>query len=400
MPMPGRRPDRCAPAAGLVVVLLACSAAILAAAAPGKPAAERPVGTAPGRAVRPLAVPALAERRVGAPGRRFDVQAHRGGRGLVTESTLDGFANALELGVTTLELDVRLTQDGRPIVTHERRISAIKCRDTAAAVAGDPEFPYVGDLIRRLSLEQVATLNCGWQRLPGFPHQRVVAGARIPQLGEVFALVDCYGAHDVRFNIDPKFAADAPHETAPRRELVGVVAYEVRKAHLVNRATIVALDWGVLMKMRRREPRLPIVAASSPHFLQAGEPGRSPWLGGLDVDDFRGGLVAAAASFGADAIAPVHGSPANSGSGLPRYPPFTTRKMIRRAHRSGLEVIPWTVNHRATMRDLIDAGVDGIITDYPDRLRAVIALSGLRSPNQMPVNRRCLLRTSPSARAG
>jgi glycerophosphoryl diester phosphodiesterase len=285
-------------------------------------------------------------------------------------------------------------------VTHERRISAIKCRDTAAAVAGDPEFPYVGDLIKELSLEQVATLDCGWQQLPGFPHQHVVAGARMPRLDEVFALVDCYGAHDVRFSIDPKFAADAPHETAPRSQLVRVVAHEVRKAHVVQRATIVGLDWGVLMKMRKLEPRLPIVAAASPRFLQAGEPGRSPWLGGLDVDDFRGGLVGAAASFGADAIAPVHGSPANPGAGLPRYQPFTTRKMIRRAHRSGLEVIPWTVNRRATMRQLIDAGVDGIITDYPNRLRSVIARSGLRSPSQMPVSGRCLRRTSPSAWAG
>src|SRR5215207_4173913 len=177
MPMPGRRPDRCAPAAGLVVVLLACSAAILAAAAPGKPAAERPVGTAPGRAVRPLAVPALAERRVGAPGRRFDVQAHRGGRGLVTESTLDGFANALELGVTTLELDVRLTEDGIAVVTHDRRVATAKCRDTAPAFAGDPEFPYVGDYIRNLTLAQVRTLACD-KPLPQFPQQRVVPDAR------------------------------------------------------------------------------------------------------------------------------------------------------------------------------------------------------------------------------
>ena len=118
----------------------------------------------------------------------FDLQAHRGGLGLVTESTLEAFANALELGVTSLELDVRLTEDGHPVVTHDRRVSAIKCRDTAPASAGDPEFPYVGDLVRRLSVAQVSTLDCGWQQLPGFPLQRVVAGARMPLLSEVFDL--------------------------------------------------------------------------------------------------------------------------------------------------------------------------------------------------------------------
>ena len=308
----------------------------------------------------------------------------------MTESTLDGFANALELGVTTLELDVRLTEDQQPVVTHDRRVSAVKCRDTAAAVAGDREYPYVGDLVRDLSLPQVKTLDCGRRQLPGFPRQRVVAGADMPVLSEVFALAACHGARGVGFTIEPKFAADAPRETASRGRLVRVVAHEVRKAGLLDRVSIVSLDWGVLMRMRRHEPRLPIVAASAPRFLEAGKPGRSPWLGGLDIDDFRGGVVAAAASLGADAISPVHGTPAHAGSGLRGYMPFTTHELVRRARRAGLKVIPWTVNRRSTMRRLIDAGVDGIITDFPDRLRAVLVQQGLRAPGPISGGRRCV----------
>ena len=309
---------------------------------------------------------------------RFDVAAHRGGLGLVTESTLEAFANALELGVTTLELDVRLTEDGKPVVTHDRRVSAIKCRDTAGPVARDPEFPYVGDLIRSLSPAQIATLDCGWQQLPGYPRQRVVPGARMPLLGEVFALVECYGADDVRFSIDPKFGAEAPGETAPRGQLVRVVARAVRDARLLDRVTVASVDWGVLMRMRELEPRLPIVAATSPRFLAAGEPGASPWLGGIDVDDFGGSLVKAAASFGADGISPAQG--------------FTTRRMIRRAHRAGMKVAPWTVNDPRRMRELIDAGADGIVSDYPDRLRAVALERGLRPPS--PVRPRSCPRTA------
>ena len=297
---------------------------------------------------------------------QFELQAHRGGMGLVTESTLEAFANALELGVTTIELDVRLTEDGRPVVTHDRRVSASKCRDTAAAVAGDPEFPYAGDLVRSLSLAQVSTLDCGWRQLPGFPQQRVVPGARMPLLGEVFALLDCYGAERVRVGIDPKFAADAPRETAPRGQLVRVVAREVRAARMLDRVTIQSIDWGVLMRMRKHEPRLPIVAVSGGRFLQAGEPGASPWLGGIDIDDHDGGLVAAAASFRADGISPIRGS--------------TTRRLVRRAHRAGMTVLPWTVDEPATMHSMIDAGVDGVITDYPDRLRTIMAQRGLSLP--------------------
>ncbi len=337
-------------------VLLACCATAIQAVGP--------LGLTAGRA------------EAAAPG-QFDLQAHRGGLGLVTESTLEAFANALELGVTSLELDVRLTEDGHPVVTHDRRVSAIKCRDTAPAFAGDPEFPYVGELVLHLSVAQVSTLDCGWQQLPGFPFQRVVAGARMPLLSEVFDLIACYDAKRVRVGIDPKFAADAPRETAPRRQLVRVVAREVRGARMLERVTIQSSDWRILMRMRRLEPGLPIVAAASGSFLQAGKPGASPWLGGIDIDDFHGSLVAAAASFGADGIAP--------------YAPYVTRRLVRQAHDAGMTVLAWTVDDPATMSSLIDARVDGIITDYPDRLRALLTRRGLRPPAPAPRgNRGCV----------
>ena len=74
---------------------------------------------------------------------RFDLQAHRGGLALVVENTLPAFANALELGVSTLELDVQITEDGHAVVTHDRDLSPAKCVDTEPAFPGDPEFPYV-----------------------------------------------------------------------------------------------------------------------------------------------------------------------------------------------------------------------------------------------------------------
>jgi glycerophosphoryl diester phosphodiesterase len=379
-------------AIAMAVVLLGCCGVAIATAGNSPPTSEQVDATRRDDAATSSRRPALSK-QLGGPSGGFELQAHRGGRGLVTESTLEAFSRSLAIGVTTLELDVRLTEDGQALVTHDRRVSAIKCRDTAAAAPGDPEFPYVGDLIRSLSVAQIETLDCGRRQLPGFPRQRVVANARMPLLSEVFALVDCRGADEVRFSIDAKFPADAPRESASRRRLVRVVAREVRNARLRDRVAIGSVDWGVLMRMRKLEPRLPIVAASHPRFMQAGEPGASPWLGGIDIDDFHGGLVAAAASFGADAIAPVHGTPAGAGIGDKGYTARTTRGLVRRAHRAGLSVVPWTVNDRATMRHLIDAGVDGIITDYPDRLRTVMAQRGLARPTPTPAapgNRRCL----------
>lgn len=326
--------------------------------------------------------------RFGARG--FDLQAHRGGIGLTTESTLESFAKALELGVSTLELDVQITEDKHAIVTHDRQVSAAKCIDTGPAFDGDPEFPYVGKYITNLTLEQVWTLDCGSKRLDAYPDQELVPGVRMPLLSEVFKLVKRYHATRVWFNIETKVEAGAPEETAPREDFVEIVAREVRDAGMLNRTMIQSFDWGALMLMRQVEPGLPLIALTNGDFLQVGQPGASPWLGGIDIDDFGGSLVAAVASFGAEAISPVHGVPQNGKVTDPGYVPYTTAELVAEAHKAGLAVIPWTINDVPTMSSLMDAGVDGIITDYPDRLRALMDDRGLPLPKQyrLPGSRR------------
>ena len=319
--------------------------------------------------------------------RELDLQAHRGGLGLVVENTLPAFANALELGVTTLELDVQITEDGHAVVTHDRDPSPAKCVDTAPAFPGDPEFPYVPNrtFIRNLTLAQVRTIDCGSLRLAQYPGQELHPGERMPLLSEVFDLVEKYRAHGVTLNIETKVEAGAPDQTAPREQFVQVVAREVRQARLTDQVTIQSFDWGALMRMREVEPRLPIVALTNgQQFLQMGQAGASPWLGGIDIDDFTGSLqqrfVAAADSFGADAVSPVHGDPQGGTVNDPNYVPFTTTELVRAAHRRGMEVVPWTVNDPATVQSLIDVGVDGIITDRPDIVRTIMDDNGFRLP--------------------
>ena len=331
---------------------------------------------------------ALAPAAAGAPQRAtppvggyepLDVQAHRGGLGLVVESTRAAFANALEIGVSTLELDVQITQDGYAVVTHDRQVAANKCRDTSPAYPGDPEFPYVGDYIVHLTLAQVRTLDCGSQTLPQHPKQRPVPGARMPLLSEVFDLVKRAGAREVWLNIELKVEAAAPEETAPREQFVRVATREIRQAGMTNRVTIQSFDWGTLMLVDKVAPQLPLVALTNKSFLQVGQPGASPWLGGIDIDDFDGSLVAAAASFGADAISPVHGR-IRGGD----YQPYVTEEMVAAAHEAGMEVIPWTVDDPKIMRSLIEIGVDGIITNYPNRLRTVLRALGMPLPRSYP----------------
>jgi glycerophosphoryl diester phosphodiesterase len=327
--------------------------------------------------------------------KRFDLQAHRGGLGLVVENTLPAFANALRLGVTTLELDVQITEDGHAVVTHDRDPSPAKCVDTAPAFPGDPEFPYVPGqrFIKDLTLAQVRTIDCGSQRLPQYPNQQLAPGARMPLLSEVFDLVRRCRADQVALNVETKVEAGAPEQTAPREQFVQVVAREVRQAGLLDQVTIQSFDWGALMRMRQVEPRLPIVALTNgQQFLQSGQSGASPWLGGIDIDDYPGSLqqkyVAAAVSFDSDAVSPVHGDPQGGTVNDPGYVPFTTPELVDAAHDEGMRVIPWTVNDRATIESLMNSGVDGIITDLPDLGRDIMADRGLRLPKRY-AHKRC-----------
>jgi glycerophosphoryl diester phosphodiesterase len=126
------------------------------------------------------------------------------------------------------------------------------------------------------------------------------------------------------------------------------------------------------------------VALTDFTFLQTGQPGASPWLGGIDIDDFGGDPLKAIKSFGAGAFSPVHGFPQNGKVTDPGYQPYVTKAMVDEAHQLGIKVIPWTVDDEPTMNKLIDDGIDGLITDYPDRLRTVLASRGFKLPKQYP----------------
>lgn len=311
----------------------------------------------------------------------FDLQAHRGGLGMTTEGSLEGFAKALRLGVSTLELDTQVTKDRKVVVTHDRKVSADKCRDTAPATPGDAMYPYVGKFIKDLTLRQVKTMDCGFQQLPGHPDQEVVRGFRMVELKDVLSLVKRYKAHKVTLNVETKVEAGAPEETAPRELFVRRVYEEIERSGIAKQVTIQSFDWGSLKSMHRLAPRWPLVALTNYDFLQVGKPGASPWLGGIDVDDFGGDFVAAAASVkGVKALSPNYGFPQNGKIGDPGFRFYPDKAMITKAHARGLKVIPWTCNDPATIEALMDMGIDGIITDYPNSVRQIMAERGMRLP--------------------
>ncbi|TFC27272.1 glycerophosphodiester phosphodiesterase [Cryobacterium sp. TMT1-3] len=299
----------------------------------------------------------------------FDLQSHRGGRGEHTEESLAAFAASLSLGVSTLELDTHLTRDDAVVVWHDDVLTASKCRDTAAAFPGDKAFPYAGSRVRDLTLAQIHTLDCGYQLLPGYPEQQNVPGNTIAELVDVFALVEAHRAHTVQLNIETKIETPSDHDEMAA--LTRAVVADIEASGRADRVTVQSFDWASLNLVRQIAPELRLIAlAQDDDWLEVAQPGASAHLGGLDIDDFDGSVARAAAAAGYDALSPVFET--------------VTPELIADAHAARLPVIPWTVSETALMHTLIDLGVDGIITDYPTRLRAVLAERGLSLPTAYP----------------
>jgi glycerophosphoryl diester phosphodiesterase len=349
-----------------VLTAAAAAALITAMASPAVAAPENGAGTPPSNASGTVPAATTTAIKVNERNGSFDLQSHRGGRGEWTEESLAAFANSLTLGVTTLELDTHLTADGKVIVWHDDTIQADKCLDTTPATQGDAAFPYVGDRVAELSLAQIKTLDCGFAQLKGYPEQDVIEGNRIAELKDVFQLVRDAGAEKVRFNIETKVESSQIGGEGMVALTQAVVA-EIQASGMADRVTVQSFDWSSLNLTKEIAPDLPLVALSSGDaWLAVGQPGASPNLGGIDIDTYGGSLAKAAAAQGYDIISPAFRS--------------VTPGMIAEAHELGLPVIPWTVNTTADMHRLMDLGVDGIITDYPTRLRTVMEERGLKLP--------------------
>jgi glycerophosphoryl diester phosphodiesterase len=326
---------------------------------------------------RSLSLCALSALLVTGCATRFDLQGHRGARGLAPENTLTAFSTALEVGVTTLELDVGVTRDGVMVISHDRHLNADVARDTQGNHLAQRGPTITSISFAELQQYDVGQLKPGSNYAKSFPTQKSVNGERIPTLQSLFALAEKRGARDVRFNIETKISPNAASETLAPEPFVRALIAEIRKAGLTSRATIQSFDWRTLQIAQREAPEITTVYLTSQQgagdTVQVGKPGASPWLAGFDVDDHGGSAPKLVKAAGGKVWSPNHKD--------------VTEALVREGQALGLKIIPWTVNDAPDMRRLIDWKVDGIITDYPDRLRAVMASRGMALPTKYPAIR-------------
>jgi len=277
--------------------------------------------------------------------------------------------------VTTIELDLGLTRDGVAVVSHDPRLNPDLTRGPDGRWLDGP-----GPAIASLSYPELAVYDVGRLRpasaaAVAFPKQIPGDGARIPKLTEIFALARRAGNRDVRFNLEIKTSPLRPAETASPHAITDAVVRVVREAGLAARSTIQSFDWRVVLRVRESaaDIRTACLTTQQPDddTVDAERPGPKAWLAGLDPSAVGGSV-------------PRLVQAAGSRVWSPDFRDLTAPRLTE-AHGLGLEVVAWTVDEREDMARLVDLGVDGIITDYPDRLRALMLARGMSVPEPTPV---------------
>jgi glycerophosphoryl diester phosphodiesterase len=286
----------------------------------------------------------------------FDIQGHRGSRGLAPENTLPAFEKAMRIGVDTLELDVGLTADNVLVISHDPYLNPLSVRDARGQWLPGTKGP----LIHSLTYAQIQTYELGRIK-PGTPYatqfatQEPVDGTRMPTLASLFDRVRQLGSN-VRFNIETKIDPTLPDDTVSPEVMTQALVKVVRDAGMAQRVTIQSFDWRTLRIAQQIAPDIPTVYLS---FQNAGNDTitNGVWTAGYKIADYPN-IPAMVKAAGGSAWSPNGGA--------------VTEALVKQAQAMGLKVIPWTIDNPAEMDKLIGWNVDGIITDYPDRLRAVM----------------------------
>jgi glycerophosphoryl diester phosphodiesterase len=304
-----------------------------------------------------------------APAHALDLQGHRGARGLAPENTLEGFALTLGQGVDTLELDIAITRDGVPVISHDPALNPDITRGADGAF-----LPARGPLISSLSFKELAAYDVGRIK-PGtayaqqHPDQRGIDGIRIPKLSDLFDMIRRSGNERVRFAIETKVSPLAPRDTLDVESFTLAVLAAVREAGMTHRTSILSFDWRALAVVQREAPTLETVylTIQQPSFdnIGAGNSSPSPWTAGMRFAEY--GSV------------PKMIKAAGGKTWSAHYRDLTAAK-VQEAHALGLKVLAWTVNDEPLIRRMLDLGVDGIVSDRPDRVRSEMARRGLTLP--------------------
>ena len=293
----------------------------------------------------------------------FDLQGHRGARGLAPENTLAAFDAALGIGVTTLELDTAITKDGVVVISHDAKLNPNLTRDAQGhwlEAAG----PAINSLtLAELQRYDIGRLKPGTKYAQTWARQQPKDGERIPTLAALFQRVAAAGNTTVRFNIETKLSPNEPDSTPDAATFVRAVLDVVRTHKLDPRVTIQSFDWRTLREVQRAAPAIPTACLTAQQeWLNNIADGR--WTAGLALADHDNSVPKLVKAAGCAVWSPYFGD--------------LDAASLAQARALGLKVIVWTVNQPADVERMLGLGLDGLISDYPDQVLQAMKARGMR----------------------
>ena len=264
----------------------------------------------------------------------IDIQGHRGARGLYPENTIEGFLRAIDMGVTTLEMDVVVSGDSQLVVSHDPYIN--------------PEFCDCGTVketinIFKIPYDSIKKFDCGNKLHPRFPKQKKMVAYK-PLLSDVIDTVEAYikakGLKPINYNIETKCEAKGDAIYNPTPDVFAKRLYDMVRAKGVDkRATIQSFDIRTLQWLQTNKAAIGLVLLVE---------------NTTNVDSCIKALGFTPAVYSPDFK-------------------LINKDVVDKLHAKGMKVIPWTVNEDRDIRRVAEMGVDGIISDYPDKVVKLLA---------------------------
>lgn len=266
---------------------------------------------------------------------KFDVQGHRGARGLMPENTIAAFLFAVDSGVTTVEFDVVVTKDNQLVISHEPWMSASICLSPQGdTIKAKDERKFN---IYKMTYDEVRQWDCGTLGNEKFPQQKKLASTK-PLLQDAIVAIENhvknFTRYEVDYNIEIKSLPDGDNRFHPKPEIFSDLVYNLVDQYLpLDRVVIQSFDFRVLKYWHEKYPEVRLAAL---------------------VENKK----------------TVEENLADLGFAPSIYSPYfklLTREDVKLLHTSKIRVIPWTVNEEKDMLSVKGLDVDGFITDYPDR---------------------------------
>ena len=262
-------------------------------------------------------------------GETVDIQGHRGARGLLPENSIPAFLKAAELGVKTMELDLVVSGDGQLVVSHEPYFSPVFCLDTLGAELQEDSVIN----IYQLPYEEVMRYDCGSKGNPRFPEQHLIHTTK-PLLSEVIDAIESFESGRFFYNIELKTTKETDSIFHPSPEVFSDLVYQlISDKGLWDRVNIQSFDFRTLQYFRRKYPEVKLALLIENELS---------WETNVDSLGFTPEIYSC-------------------------YFKLLDVKKVKGMQDAGMKVIPWTINEYSDLKLMLELGVDGIITDYPDR---------------------------------